>query len=57
MIWDGVEDRVNCGSAMEKPGLLSVSENEGYERERERDDTGDKHEAALESLNSAIFKI
>lgn len=31
--WDGVEVRVNCGSAVERPVLLSVSENEGYERE------------------------
>lgn len=28
-IWDGVEVGVNCGSAMEKLVLLSVSENEG----------------------------
>lgn len=43
--WDGVEVRVNCGSAVERPVLLSVSENERYERE------GDESEADLESTN------
>lgn len=36
VVWDGVEVGVNWGLAMEKLVLLSVSENDEYEREREK---------------------